>query len=95
MIVHEAATTVVDLYEALVRWLIVAGVAGVIVGWAAVASFAPGWRALGNRLSRPVAASDASKAPREPQSPHSAPEKPSRPTPSWARTDHHRWDQAA
>lgn len=96
MIVHEAAATVVAVYHALIAWLIVAAVFTAMVAGAAVACVAPGtrgavgaWRWLRARLA-PAQPSDA---PQEHRDAHSAAQP--RRVPSWARTDHHRFEEAA
>lgn len=67
-----------------------------IVHDAAIATGAWGVNALRGWLREPVAASDAPEAPRGLRSAPGAPRRRSaRPVPAWARTDHHRYEEAA
>lgn len=63
MIVHEAATTFVALYHALIGWLIFLGVFAAIVGCTAVACIAPGVRLWRGRRKQPAAKTPKRRVP--------------------------------
>ena len=94
--IAEAIDTVWTLGWALLVWIILLGIVGaivvyavVIVAWATVRGLVRACRMLRARLRADL----PPDAPREPRN-TPVPAQPRR-TPSWARTDHHRWDQAA
>jgi hypothetical protein len=91
----EAIDTVITLGWALAGWLIFLAVVVTMLALAAIVTGAWGVNAVRGWLRGPVAASDGPEVPREPQPAHSASQAPPRRTPSWARTDHHTYDEAA
>lgn len=95
MLIHDAVSAAVAVWHALLGWLIVTGVVAGIAGTAAVACIAPGVKAarrgLRARVSHEQPASDSSPA----TTPQRRTEPRPRAVPSWAHTDHHRYEEAA
>lgn len=91
MIVHEAATTFVAVYDALIGWLIFAATVGSILVLAAIATGARGGRAAWSWLYARLRAEEPPDGPGEPRNVPEASQRRTRHTPSWARTDHHNY----
>ena len=93
MIVHEAATTFVAVYHALIGWLIFFATVAAVFVLAAIATGAWGARAASGRISARLRPEQRPGGSQSAETPERRSQR--RRAPSWARTDHHTYEEAA